>query len=307
MTSPVKVKSPPASTACRLRRRSARSSRQVGIRTRCGGLGCLRCGPGGGRRGGLGSGVGCCPDRSNRTRPGGDCAQSTTPPASASTAQSHASRCTQARLGHPGQVRRLDRTSEGRGLTEPRVIDEDEQDVRRPLRRLDITHKPPVRRGVSKGPPTTPSERRVRDRKSGTVDAVLVSHQSAFPTRGPEVARWRLIPRQPACDRRPLPPSGMPSVPNRFSLPQPWLRYGELASPRTDDSDLEGVAFMTFRQPAAEAADGLMVGSRSASPTSSGPNFEGSRQGEYDLVCIGSPIRSNPRRGPAGSSGLSDG
>jgi hypothetical protein len=101
----------------------------------------------------------------------------------------------------------------------------------------------------------------------------------------------------------PPPPLGVPSMPNRFSLRQPSLRCEELASPRTDDSDLEGVAFMTFRQPAAEAADGLMVGSCSASPTSSGPNFKGSRQGEYDLVCIGSSIPSNPRRGPVPQAG----
>ena len=47
-------------------------------------------------------------------------------------------------LGHPCVVRRLDRAPEGAGIAEPGVVDQHEQDVRRPLRRGGVADEVPV-------------------------------------------------------------------------------------------------------------------------------------------------------------------
>ena len=51
----------------------------------------------------------------------------------------------EALVRHPRVVRRVDRPAEGRGVSEAGVVDQHQQDIRRPVGRLDVTDRLPVR------------------------------------------------------------------------------------------------------------------------------------------------------------------
>ncbi len=84
----------------------------------------------------------------------------------------------QASVRHPRAVRRGDRPAEHGRLTEPRIIDQHQQDVRSALRRHRIADAP-VRRRITDRPAHRPSERRVghrdfeRSRPSGMLSSSI--------------------------------------------------------------------------------------------------------------------------------------
>ena len=91
----------------------------------------------------------------------------------------------QAVVREPRVVRRLDRPAEGARVSEPGVVDQDEQDVRCVLRRLDVARLAPVGRGVGECPLRLTAERRAPNRKNRPIDRRLTHalHPSHSLTR----------------------------------------------------------------------------------------------------------------------------
>ena len=77
----------------------------------------------------------------------------------------------------PRVVRGLDRTAEGARIAEAGVVDQDEEHVRRALRRLHVARLAPVGHRVGERPLRRPRERRPPDREPAAVDS-CVRHES---------------------------------------------------------------------------------------------------------------------------------
>src|SRR5204862_6368195 len=67
-------------------------------------------------------------------------------------------------------IRSLDRPAERARVPEPRIVDQHDQDVRRPLRRLDVADQLPARLRVGQRLPGHPGERWAPDGQSAAVD-----------------------------------------------------------------------------------------------------------------------------------------
>ena len=80
-------------------------------------------------------------------------------------------------LGHPCVVRRLDRAPEGAGVAEPGVVDQHEQDVRRPLRRGGVPDEVPVGLRTVEGSVRNAREGLPADRETG---AIGLAHPDPF-------------------------------------------------------------------------------------------------------------------------------
>ncbi len=72
--------------------------------------------------------------------------------------------------GHGG---RRDRAAERARLTEPRIIDQHQQHIRRPLRRPDVPDKAPVRGRARQRPVRRTVKRRIRHGQPGPVDRCI--------------------------------------------------------------------------------------------------------------------------------------
>ena len=88
----------------------------------------------------------------------------------------------QAVLREPRVVRGLDRTAEGARVSEAGVVDQDEENVRRVLRRLDVTRLAPIGLGVPEGPLRRAAERRAPNRKNRPINRRL-THLSTLRSR----------------------------------------------------------------------------------------------------------------------------
>ena len=76
-------------------------------------------------------------------------------------------------LSDPGHRGRRDRPAERTGLTEPRIIDQHQQHIRRPLRRRDVPDKAPVRSRTRQRPAHRAHKRRIRHGQPGPVDRCI--------------------------------------------------------------------------------------------------------------------------------------
>ena len=83
-------------------------------------------------------------------------------------------------LGHPCVVRRLDGAPEGAGVAEPGVVDQHEEDVRRPVRRGGVPDQVPVRLRPVERPVRNAGEGGSTDRESG---AIGLAHPDSFIAR----------------------------------------------------------------------------------------------------------------------------
>ena len=92
-------------------------------------------------------------------------------------------------LREPRVVRCLDRTAERARIAEARVVDQDEEHVRRPLGRLDVARLVPVGRRFGECPLGRARERRSSNREAAAVDYVRHVSTPVFSRR-----RVRFIP-----------------------------------------------------------------------------------------------------------------
>ena len=76
-------------------------------------------------------------------------------------------------LGHPRHGRRADRAAERTRVPEPRIIDQHQQHVGRPLRRRDVPDKAPVRGRARQRPVRRTLKRRIRHGQPGPVDRCI--------------------------------------------------------------------------------------------------------------------------------------
>ena len=83
-------------------------------------------------------------------------------------------------LGHARVVGRLDRPAEGARVAVARIVDEDQQHVRRPLGRRRMPDEVPVRLGTVEGPVGHPRERLPADREP---TAIGFTHRSPPSSR----------------------------------------------------------------------------------------------------------------------------
>ncbi len=84
----------------------------------------------------------------------------------------------QALLGHAGVVRCVDRSAEGTGVPEAGVVDQDQQDVRRPLWRGGVPDQVPVGLRTVERPVRGSREGLATDRETGSVG---LSHHPRLP------------------------------------------------------------------------------------------------------------------------------
>jgi len=71
---------------------------------------------------------------------------------------------------HPAVVRCVDGAAEGRRIAEARVVDEDHQDVRRPVGRSDVADRVPVKLRAVERPVGHTPEWLLADRKLAAVE-----------------------------------------------------------------------------------------------------------------------------------------
>ena len=77
----------------------------------------------------------------------------------------------------PRVVRSLNRTAERARIAEARVIDQDQEHIRRTLGRPNVARLVPIRLGVGECPVRSARERRTPDRKAGAID-LYIRHES---------------------------------------------------------------------------------------------------------------------------------
>ena len=89
-------------------------------------------------------------------------------------------------LRDPRVVRRVDRTTEGSGISEARVVDQDQQDVRRAIGCIDVADCLPVRTRAVESPVCHPAERLPSDRE---LASIRLAHDvmSPLPSRSRNV------------------------------------------------------------------------------------------------------------------------